>query len=334
MGNRALYLRVGLLLIIGAGLLFGFVLFLSGGRFAKGQVFESYFRESVQGLVVGAAVKFRGVPVGDVTELALASAEYNDGPPDDSEATAYHQVVVRYRIDVSKLGRHPDIEAAVAAGLRARLATQGLTGLAYVELDFARNAAPPPALPWKPRYPIIPSVPSTLSQVSDAAQHLAARLDNLDIEGLVNSFSALGEDLRAQLRAADIPATVAASRDLLATLRETVQKADLPGLAADLRQTADSARALLQSPQLRRTLANAETATAQLAAASRELAPLLSEARGTVRRANDTTADLTADLATILRDAEAAVANLRDATETLRRDPGQVLFGAPPPRRR
>jgi hypothetical protein len=147
MGNRALYLRVGLLLIGGALLLFGFILFLSGGRFAKGQVFESYFRESVQGLVVGAAVKFRGVPVGDVTELALASAEYNDGPPDDSEATAYHQVVVRYRIDVSKLGRHPDIEAAVAAGLRARLATQGLTGLAYVELDFARNAAPPPGVP-------------------------------------------------------------------------------------------------------------------------------------------------------------------------------------------
>jgi hypothetical protein len=32
-----------------------------------------------------------------------------------------------------------------------------------------------------------------------------------------------------------------------------------------------------------------------------------------------------------LRDIQATLANLRDASAQLRRDPGQLLFGAPPP---
>jgi paraquat-inducible protein B len=55
MNTRTLYLRVGMLVIAGVLLAVGFVLFLAGNRGgATAVVYETYSRESVQGLDVGA----------------------------------------------------------------------------------------------------------------------------------------------------------------------------------------------------------------------------------------------------------------------------------------
>ena len=47
-----LYLRVGLLMVAGIGLLVGLIWFLGGSRISGGTLFETYFSESVQGLEV------------------------------------------------------------------------------------------------------------------------------------------------------------------------------------------------------------------------------------------------------------------------------------------
>ncbi|MBV9653717.1 MAG: MCE family protein, partial [Acetobacteraceae bacterium] len=76
MRGRAAFLRVGLF-VIGAtvvGILL--ILFLGGPRLASATKYETYFRESVQGLDVGAPVKYRGVTIGQVTDIGLVGAEY------------------------------------------------------------------------------------------------------------------------------------------------------------------------------------------------------------------------------------------------------------------
>ena len=83
MYGRGLSFRVGLLIVGGIALLIGLVVFLSGNQFSEGVPFESYFKESVQGLEVGAAVKFRGVTLGRVTKIGLVSAEYGRNEPPD-----------------------------------------------------------------------------------------------------------------------------------------------------------------------------------------------------------------------------------------------------------
>ena len=68
------YFRVGLLILVGLGLGVGFVLFLTANR--PGQestIVETYLRESVTGLATGAPVRFRGVPVGTITQIAIAN---------------------------------------------------------------------------------------------------------------------------------------------------------------------------------------------------------------------------------------------------------------------
>ena len=134
--SRRLYLRVGTLILVGAGLTVGFILFFTAGRLTRSATtYETYLRESVQGLEIGAAVRFRGVRLGQVTEINLVGSEY---PAPDAAAAianpAYRRVLVRYAVDLARFRDVPRVELAVENGLRARLASTGITGVGYVEL--------------------------------------------------------------------------------------------------------------------------------------------------------------------------------------------------------
>jgi len=326
MEGRGAYVRVGLLMLVALALLVGLVLWLGGDQLSRGKRFESYFTESVQGLNIGAPVKYRGVTVGQVTDIGVALTEYPNPTAGLLANPDYRQVYVRYRIDVSRMAEVPETKEAIRLGLRSRLATQGLTGLSYLELDFLTNPPPaPPSMPWKPWGDVIPSVPSTLSQVQTAAQGLADRLSKLDLEGLVNGLTGLTTDLRTQLREGDLDATLVATRDLLATAKQIMVAADVPGTTAAL-------RILAQGPQTQAAINGAAAATNRLAAAAERLPQLIAALQATAQRADSASADLTVQLLPILRDAQATMENLRETTEALRRNPSQTLFGAPPPR--
>lgn len=334
--GRAAFLRVGMLVITGIALVIGLIWFFGGARLAHGQLYESYFRESVQGLEVGAPVKYRGVTVGRVTELGLVSAEYGDhNAPVQIDRQTYRLVFARFVVDRTLIGPVPDTEAAVKLGLRVRLASQGITGLTYLELDFADPAQyPVQQVPWKPRDDYIPSMPSTLLQVQNAATQFLAKLNKLDIDTLATSLTGLITDTRANLDHGDLHHALADASTLLRTLNDAVQRADLPALTADLRQTSTSVRTLAQNNDLHRTLANAAQLSDRLAAASTQLQTLITALQAATRRIDNTAGDLQQGLLPILRDAAGTVANLRDTTDELRRYPAQILLSSPPERTR
>jgi ABC-type transporter Mla subunit MlaD len=333
MQGRIFYLRVGLLLVFGLAAATGLVWFLGANDVRHGHPYESYFRESVQGLDVGAPVKFRGVTLGQVTQIALASALYLSEGPADMRRSAASQVVVRYVIDAARVGRLPDVQTATAAGLRARLAAQGLTGLAYLELDFVDPAQfPPQDVPWTPENPVIASMPSTITQVQDAAQSLLAKINAIDMAALGNAAQEVLADLHGQIGpGGDASKALADAAGMMADLRGAVAQADLPGLVADLRATSAALRATAQGPGTRELIASSARAADRLAEVANRLPALVSALEVTVRRTDGTRADLQSDLIPLLRDARAAAANLRETSETLRRYPSSVLLGAPPP---
>lgn len=340
MAGRGAFLRVGLLIVGATGLLFGLLLFLGGNKYRNGVPFESYFTESVQGLEVGAPVKFRGVGLGRVTEIGLVSAEYSEGMPIDTMRASYRLVYVRWVIDPSRLGSLPDTAEAVKSGLRAKVASQGLTGLSYIELDFVDpKNFPVPEIPWKPRYPIIPSIPSTLTQVQDAAQQLLAKLNSVDIEGLLRSLTGLVDDARSDLGSGDLHNAIGQASELIKSTKKLVEDANVPALSAELRSlaidaraTSEALRAVAQGKDTKAILANTAAATAQFSAASAKLAPLLVQLQATATRADNGAADLQQSLIPILRDMQATATNLRQTTEVLRQYPASTLLGGPPPR--
>ncbi|MFT8243742.1 MlaD family protein [Roseomonas sp. BN140053] len=331
--GRRLYLRVGLLILAGIALAAGFVLFFTANRLNNDAVvFETYTRESVQGLEVGAPVRYRGVALGRVTEITLANSAYRrpEGTPFEG---AFQLVVVRFAIDAARLGTAtPDPQRAVDAGLRARLTSQGLTGVVYIELDFVDTERfPAETPPWQPQHVVIPSIPSTVAQVQDAAETLLARVQNIPVEAIVADLAAILSDLRAQTHDGDLRQAIGDSAALVRSLRDSAQAADLPGLVRDLRGAVAELRGVAGGPELRATLRAARDAAEQLRVTAQRLPNTVGAIDQTARATRGAVNDVNADLAPILRDLRATAANLRDTTDLIRRAPSQAILGAPPP---
>ncbi len=330
MEGRMAPLRVGLLILGGIGLLLALVWFLRGGQVNDGTLFVTYFTESVQGLEVGSKAEYRGVTVGRVTQLGVVSAIHGTDEKDVTEPL-FRQVYVRYIVDTARIGQFPSVTEAVRLGLRARLNTQLITGLSYVELDFVDPAKyPVEAIPWKPEAAFVPSIPSTFAQVQNAGQQLLAKLDKVDVAQLVTSLTTLSDGLNKELASGDLHDTLTAASGLFNHADAAVKGADLPGLAADLRQTSGKLAALAASPELKALLTHGASATEQLGQLTGRMARLITALETTVRQVAGGTAELHAGLAPLVRNMQAASENLRELTSSLRQYPGQVLSGPPP----
>jgi paraquat-inducible protein B len=327
------YLRVGLMLIASVALAVALVLFLGRNRVSDGVSYETYFQETVQGLDVGSPVKFRGVQLGQVTAIALVAATYPSAGG-NVQVAFNRMVVVRFVVDPRKIGQAPQTKAAVEAGLRVRLAAQGITGLAYLELDFIEPGRfPVTPVPWQTQLEVIPSMPSTISQFQDAAQQLATKLQGVDIPGLAKALQELIADAHRQLAGGELDSALGEASALLRSLRRGTDGADLPGLAAELREAVAAVRNLAGGQQSRDLLAATTKSAERLSESLARLPALLASLETATRRVNNGTADAQSELLPALRDARAAAASLREITETLRRYPASVL-SAPPPRER
>ncbi|MCA3279180.1 MAG: MCE family protein [Roseomonas sp.] len=322
---NTLFLRVGMLALAAIALAVGFILYLTAGQFGtKSDYFETYVGESIVGLDVGAAVRFRGVQIGRVTEISLAAAVY-DVPEARSNRYAMQLVVIRFAVERTRVSRIASLDDMITAGLRTRIASQGITGVTYLEIDILDPARYPPIqVPWKPRYDHIPAVPSTITQVTSAAEQILRRLEALDIEALVNNAAGLMGDLRKQISEGEVATVLRQAGETVAELRAEIRKVRLEDTANELRgaiasmgDAGRSAQELLASREVRDALVRIPAAVTAL--------------EQTLRTARGTTADLQADLSPLMRDLRSSVANLRDTTEALRRNPSQTLLGAPPP---
>ncbi len=165
MSIRANPTAIGLFMIGGIVLaVVGVATLASASWFEKQSVFISYFGESVNGLEVGAPVKFQGVPVGSVTNLHI-QIELKDKT---------FQVPVQYQIDLTRLtsvaGTFVDLEdervlrQQIADGLRAQLQMESMvTGQLYIELAYRADAKAPELERRPTPFPEIPTTPSLLA---------------------------------------------------------------------------------------------------------------------------------------------------------------------------
>ena len=179
------FVLAGIVLIILALITFG-----SKHLFSPTVYVETYFNESVQGISDGTLVKYRGVQIGYVKDIAFVSEIYGKNIDYDSEVHSraiYVKIAVTSKLftrqDNSKLEHFFNHE--VASGLRVKITPQGLTGISYLELNyFDPNAYPPPKLKWQPEHYFIPSVPSVMTQLSENVQSIFDKLKQVDFNRL------------------------------------------------------------------------------------------------------------------------------------------------------
>ena len=180
--NNSQYFRLGIFVLLGAASLVALVL-IFGARnlFTKTMTIETYIKESVQGLDVGAPVRFRGVRMGQVSYIGLSGGLYESEVP-RSERKQY--VVVRMQITPpSTTDAEAYLEKMVHDGLRAQIRGQGITGVNYLELDFVKDPSNLRVLPfgWRPDYTVIPSQPSPVNILLDNVEDALTNFNKLNL---------------------------------------------------------------------------------------------------------------------------------------------------------
>lgn len=176
------YARIGAFVCAAIALALAALFFIGSLSFRKHEIlFETYLEETVQGVSIGSPVKFRGIPVGTVKAISFAFAEYDaDDESNPVAARAYRYARIVFAIDPTRVDVDGDfileIKSQIDDGMRVLVKTQGVTGLAYLDLDYVDPSKPTLPVPWTPEYTYIPNAPSLSKTLSDALQGLAAEV--------------------------------------------------------------------------------------------------------------------------------------------------------------
>jgi len=192
------YFRLGVFVLAAIGVLLAVILIFGSGQFFKKSFYiETYIKQSVTGLDAGAAVRFRGVKVGQVTMIGLTGDIYEKDIPFEQRR---QYVIVRMQI----YGEQVDMDhlnSFVKNNLRARVKSMGITGVNYIEFDFVNDANRTEPLPysWKPEYPVIPSLPNQADEIISGIQKLIGALNEMNIDGTQKKVDALLGNLNVMM---------------------------------------------------------------------------------------------------------------------------------------
>ncbi len=294
--NSTNYWKLGAFVLGGIALAFATLVWLGAGDWnRKTRTIVTYFDESVQGLELGAALKFRGVPVGTVSAITIA--------PDLRHVKVTSQVYEDVLQKLGLAGKGPVLREMEETGtpLRIQDASAGITGVKFLLVDyFDPRRFPVQQLPFDPGPDYMPSTPSTLKSIEEAVVDVGMKLPLLTMQA--------SETL---VRLTDVV------ENFEATIRPLVAKG-----GAVSQVLAQYERTGAQFEQTARSLDDA-VRDAQLA-----------ETTGAVRDAAAAFAGLTADGSALAEDARSSLAELQDALESVRtladyleRDPASIVRG-------
>lgn len=316
------YYKLGLFIIVGVLVLLAGLIILGLDKLRKDKLMmETYFVESVQGLDIGSAVKFKGVKIGSVERIRFAFRKYQDSAASD---TRY--VVVEMGIDPdSALGPYPKsqfkeaIAKEVERGLRIKIAPQGVTGTAYLELDYFGTKGQAAALPvdWEPEHAYVPSAPSTYARLEETFETFSTVMRKVERAGLDRAISNANELLIAMKKAVGDADIDALSTQLASLLRE-------------LRGTNDEISKLLASKDAKATVKDFAATMANLRKASEELPAAIERAQRMMRDMGELTHTQRGEIEAIIQNARQALENIRDLTGQAKRDPASLFLNPPP----
>jgi len=340
MRQQAHYLKIGLFVIGATILAVVGIIVLGGGKwFERVTMVETYFNESVQGLEIGAPVRLRGVRMGRVESIRLAREEYNIAFDPDVGLLPYKGVVVvrmSVRLSVAAHFSQTDEEMrmrkAVDAGWRFRLASQGITGVLYIESEFVDpERYPPMEIAWTPKTPYIPSAPSTITELGTDLRSITKKLEQVDIEKLTKDLDTLLTSVTQVVTDVQAEHLGTNASQLLVEMRGTLQDArrvlDNPHLTKTLK---DSGVAM---EDFRRTAADLSYTAKDIRAAMTQLPGLVARLNQTVHRIDTLLAEKGETVDDVLENLQLVSEDLRNLTKTIEAYPSQVLFGEPPPRK-
>ena len=316
METRASYLLVGSFVLVLTAALIAVVVWLGGkGLDQKNVRYASYFAGDVTGLGIGNAVRYRGVPVGSVVNIAI--------DPKNVER-------VRVIMEV-------DETTPIKTDTVAQLALQGITGVAFIQLTGGTQNAAALARPADKReLPVIATresavqkiltrLPEIFEKVLSVADRIVLLFDEKNLGAvtkILENLEQFSENARsttddARALIGEAKSAAGALKDTAAAIRSLTENIgkQVDPVAGDVRRTASEMR--LAVAEFSKTLKN-------VTAISSEIEQLVKTNK---RSITDFSQTELYEFTGFLTEARTLVDALTRLTNRIERDPAQFFFG-------
>jgi paraquat-inducible protein B len=320
MGKRINPATVGAFVLGALGLILAaIVAFGSGNLFRKTHEFVIYFGGAgINGLRVGALVKFKGVEIGEVKRIRLRLDQQVNR--DNNKLTAEVRIPVIIELDQEKIVSHGGtsidlsdphtIPNLIREGLRAQLGSDSfVTGLLYVALDIEPNTPIQMVAPQGSPLQEIPAIPTTLEQAQAVAVRIFERLDKVDFGAVFTQMTGMLDSIR-QIT------TSPALREVVANSEKTRQQLDRA--LAGAQQTLNTMNR--QVPPLSNSLQ--KTSVSADAAAKQARLTL-----GTLQTTIEPNSPVNYQVLQTLQDVSAAAHSIKELADYLQRNPSAIIRG-------
>jgi phospholipid/cholesterol/gamma-HCH transport system substrate-binding protein len=298
---------IGLFVIVGA-LICALIIIWVGASdiLMKGSLYSVYFDESVQGLQVDSAIKYRGVAIGKVQSIKVA--------PD------FRLIEVVMKVD---------LKGDLAKHTIATLKTAGITGIVFIELDQIQEGdlANSPKITFTSPYPVIPSRRSNISRIMSDSAAIIQSVKEMDIGGiskqLKDTTKAVEDFLRGKKVNAivdNLEATSANLNQAIAKINKIVNEGKVDRAVYETMDVLSNARDLIRQ-------AKDEISTLDLKRKSARSDMLLDD----IEKKTSVITDALQDTAENLR---MTSENLQKLSDSLERNPSELIFSKPAPARK
>ena len=223
-------------------------------RYSNKSYYVLYFNESVRGLTPGAPVEFRGMEIGRVVDVRI---EFDADRLDVRIPVLIEVEPERFNIvtqpDQNKtftlMDTHDVVDALVAKGLRAQLATGNLLlGQLVVELDFHDNVLPAQVV-MAGEYPVLPTVTNQFEEITTGVVKVIDKLNALPLDDIGRDFKSIVSQVNTIVSDPELATLVGTANETLnsiSDLSNNLNAQSVPALNTALAQAEDT----LNSAQL------------------------------------------------------------------------------------
>ncbi|MBC2694777.1 MAG: MCE family protein [Desulfobacteraceae bacterium] len=304
---------VGLFVIIGLALAVVTIIWLGQSHYLEeGQYYIAYFDESVQGLAKDSPVKYRGVSIGRVDNIVVAS-----------DATLI-KVILKI-----ESGLKPEDHCA---DIVAELKSVGITGIMFIELERKKDNEPDlsPEITFPSEYPVIATKPSNISQIIKGIDNVLNQINALDLQGITAKFKITLDTINKTVEDSQIKKIASdfrSSLDKVEIMLESFSHASLSfdNFAKNADKTVSGIDSIVKENKkefteaisnFKNTIKHADT--------------LMGNGSKLIKNANVKLSILQRQLFITLQNLEKASYNMNRLLELIADQPSQIIFGEPP----
>ncbi len=303
------YFKIGLFFLVSVFLFFAGLFWIGSVTYLQEtEEYVTYVDASVEGVSPGSQVRYRGLEVGRVEEVALAP----DGRLIQVDMALYSDF---------------QVNEAIAAQLKLR----GMTGERYLSLVEAPENLQEvtPSLEFEVQRRLIPSVPGRMERVTQALQNVYRDMQDMQMRELTSSWRQVAVSANQVLQDEDLDSALSETEALLGHLR---------GIASEFRKRDSVQQWERVLHRLALAAEEAEEASASLrqhldALPPESLPKITGQTRDTLHQiqvsTNATEQRVEAVVLQLRRsivELNRAISQVRSLAETLESDPGRLLL--------